>query len=162
MCAKIGRQPAFCVCQGLQYAAVLCRLRNMTLRAQRPQLALQRLEFGNAPFHMPDMPVEEMIDFAAVIFRMVAKPEQAADFIECHVERPAVPDKLQPFYMFCTVQAVIILRARRSGQQAFLFIKADGFNLAASLFCQSANLQICRHRASNVPVSLDPIAGTGF
>ena len=115
VCAKMGRRRAICACQGLQYSAVLCCLGNLTLRAQRFQLALQYLKFGNAPFHMSDMQVEEMIDFTAIIFGMVTKPEHVADFVERHVERPAMPDELQPFDLLRTIQTVIILRTRGSG-----------------------------------------------
>jgi hypothetical protein len=92
---------------------------------------------------MFNMLVEQQVHFSAVIFGRVAKPQQAADLVERHVESTAAPDKLQPFHMDIPVQPVIARRTRRRRQQAFLLIKANGFNRTFGPFCQIANLLSC-------------------
>ncbi len=65
-------------------------LRSSFLDAQSPQyfqVLLQFLQFYNPLRHVTEMLIQQLIDFLAVAFRHIAKPQQCANLCECHVER---------------------------------------------------------------------------
>ena len=75
---------------------------------------------------------------------IVPKGEQRPDFRQAHAVLPAMADKMQACDIVIPVEAVIALSPLRLFQKAFLFIVADGHNLASCQFCQLTDFDFHR------------------
>lgn len=124
MGARLWHRSAFLVGQALQNPAILHCMCCATAVAQVGQLRLQCGQLRDAMGDVLDMFIQEGIDLPAILFRSVPKTEQAADFVQRHIERPAVPDELETLLMRITVETKIPFRARRRGQQASSLTRA--------------------------------------
>ena len=107
MRSQVNWVPAFTLAEALQDAAFTYRLVRTALHAQFLQLSLQRLEFFYATRDVPDVPVEQVVDPGTVLIGAVAKIEQRAHFLQRHVQRPAMSDKLQALDMDCLVEPIV-------------------------------------------------------
>ena len=84
--------------------------------AQLQQLLLQGLQAGDPRLHVLDVRVDQLVDAGAVLLRAVAQVEQAADFVEGHVQAAAIANKGQALAMLWAVQPVIAVTAGRRRQ----------------------------------------------
>ncbi|MCY1177499.1 hypothetical protein D9M73_178090 [compost metagenome] len=91
---------------------------------------------------MLDMLVDQRIDAAARVFRAVAQAQQAADFVQGHVQGAAVADESQPLDVGLGVQPVVAFAARRFRQQALPLVITDGFHCAVGGFGQFSDLHL--------------------
>lgn len=108
--------------------------------AQVDQLRLQRHQAIDARLHVLDMLVDQGVDAAALAVGSVAQVEQAADFVEGHVQRAAVADEGQALDVGLGVEPVVAIAAGRFGQQFFAFVVADGLDRAVGDPRQFSNL----------------------
>src|SRR5450830_201247 len=129
----------------LQNAAILDRLRAVALRAQTLQLRLQFLQLTDALSDVADMLVQQGIDLATVVFRRIAELQQAAHFVERHIERTAVANELQALNVAVAIQAVVALRTRRLRQQSLTLVITDSFHRTIGACRQFAYLQVVHY-----------------
>lgn len=134
---------------GRHAPADLQPLQNPTLVDLRPfataltqvdQLFLQGQQPINPRLDVMDMLVDQRIYIFTLVLGTVAQAQQAADFLQGHVQAAAVADKRQALGVGLGVQAVVALTARRWRQQAFLFVITDGFHRAVGQFGQFTDL----------------------
>ncbi len=104
------------------------------LFAQRLELLLQLAQLTDTGGDMPDVLVEQRVDLTALGLRLVFEPQQHADLVQRHVQRPAMPHEGQPLDVLGPVDAVVAFAARCLRQQALAFVVADGLDLG--LCCQ--------------------------
>lgn len=113
--------------QLLQDAAGVRRFGPAALQTQRLQLLLERLQLRDARGHVADVVVQQLVDLTAIVLRRIAEFQQAADFVERHVQRTAAPDEAQALGMLVVVDAVVAVGAGGLGQQLLALVVADGF-----------------------------------
>nr|GFC85137.1 hypothetical protein [Tanacetum cinerariifolium] len=77
---------------------------------------LQRLQASDARADVLDVLVDQRIHVLALILRAVAQGQQAADFIEGHVQAAAITNERQALDVFLCVQPIIALAAGRLSQ----------------------------------------------
>ena len=104
------------------------------LQAQRPEFFFQRFELADALGDVADMRVQQRVHAFAVGIWRVLEPKQRGDFVERHIQGPAVANKGQPLQVSGVVKTVIGAGARRFGQQPFALVKTDGFALRVRCF----------------------------
>ena len=96
--------------------------------AQTLELLLQLPQFTDTLHDMSNVLVQQCIHFAAVFRRRILESQQKADFIERHIQAPAVPDERQSLGLCIAIDAVITLAPACHGQQAFALVVTDRFN----------------------------------
>ncbi len=131
-------------------------LLGVAMLAQFQQLLLQGQQPVDPCLDVLNMFIDQRVDAFTLSLRAVAQTQQAADFIQGHVEGSTVADKGQALDMRLGVEPVITLAARRLWQQAFALVVADGFHRAVSRFGQFTDFH-CTFPGR----LLDPIVATG-
>lgn len=89
---------------------------------------MQSAQDTDALGDMADMGIERGVDLRAALFRGIAQSQQIADFVQRHVQRPAIEDELQTFALRIGVEPEVAITARGLGQQPFMLVVADGFH----------------------------------
>ena len=130
--------------QLVQNAALRCRPGAGAALPQADQRAFQRLQFAQPRAHMAQVRVQQGVHRAAIGLRLVVHRQQAADFVQAHVQRPAMANQAQPLDVAIGVIAEIPRRARWRRQQGLFFVIADGVHRAPGQPGEFANL----HRGS--------------
>ncbi|MCY1431757.1 hypothetical protein D9M71_477330 [compost metagenome] len=88
------------------------------------------------------MLVDQGVDAFTLVVRAVAQAQQAADFLEGHVEGAAVADEGQALDVGLGVHPVVALAARRLRQQVFPLVVTDGFHRAIGGLGQFSDLHL--------------------
>ena len=126
--------------QPLQNPALIDIRPFTTALAQVEQLCLQRHQPIDPRLDVVDVLVDQRIHAFTLILRTVAKGQQAADFLEGHVEGAAVADEGQAFGVGLGIDAVVAVAAGRLRQDVVGFVVADGLSVAVGDFGEFSNL----------------------
>lgn len=127
--------------QGAQNSTVGCGGRLVALATQRDQVTLELTQFLHAFFHRNNVLVEQVVDVGAVVGGGVAVLQQAADFVERHVERAAMANEAQSFDVLVAINAVIPGAAGGCRKQPLAFVVADCFYRGLGTLRQFADAQ---------------------
>ena len=140
-----------------QYAAVAGGAYRITVAAQIHQLGLQRLQLGDAPLHMQQMIVDQLVDGVATGIGICAGLQQGADLGMGHIQRPAAPDKGETLQVMLIIVAIVVLLvAQGSGQQPLLLVVTHRLHTTTRHFGQLAYLH-----GRPLCLPLDPVVTSG-
>lgn len=81
---------------------------------------------------MADVLVEQGIDLGAILCWSVLETQQYADFIQVHVQRPAMANEGQSLRVRLVVDTVVASAAPGLWQQSLPFVVANRLDLCAS------------------------------
>lgn len=84
--------------------------------------------------------LHQRIDLAAITAGVVLVVQQLPNLLQGHVQRPAIADEQQAFFMGAGIDPVVTFAARRHRQQPRLFVVADGHRLTTGTCRQLAYL----------------------
>ena len=117
----------------LQHAAVGNAMAGPALRVQTRDLRLQFSQRRQLGAHAPEMRMDHRIDLRAIRHGVARERDHSPNVGERHVERPAMPDELQPLEVRGTECPVSGRSAGRRVDEAFLLVEADGLHVDASV-----------------------------
>ena len=137
----LARLPS-CDIDPLQDAAVLCGIWVCALRPQGAKLFLKHPKFTNAMSDVPDVFIQQNVDFPTVILRRIPEPQQHPHLVERHVERSAMPNEAQAIHLSLCVDAVVPMRALRDRDQALPLVETDRFDGCSAGLCQFADSHV--------------------
>lgn len=126
----------------LEDAAILGGMRRRALGTQGTELLLEAPQFLNPMRDVPDVLVEQGIHFAAIVLRSVLEPQQHADFIERHVQVPALPDETQALHVRLCVDPVVAFGAPGRRNQFLALVEADGLDGSSTGLRQFADSHV--------------------
>jgi len=126
--------------QSIQNSTVIRRAFAAAL-AQVDQLLLQRLQARDAGVHVLDVFVDQRVDVLALIPRTVAQGQQAADFVQRHIQASAIADEGQALDVLLSVQTVVAFAARGFAEQTLALVVPNRFNRTFREFCQFADFK---------------------
>ncbi len=125
--------------KSLQNPTVLCRSPAAALLPQRPKLALQASQFGDALFHVTDMGFQKRVDLTTVFFRCRAKSEQNPNFVQRHVKRTAMANKRQQLGVLLPIASKIPTCPSGFRQQSFMLVIPNSLDSASRCPCKFAD-----------------------
>ena len=106
------------------------------------ELLFKLAQLADPLCNMADVLIKQFIDLSAILRRGVFEPKQHPNFIQGHVQPPAMPNEGQPLCVLITVDAVIAVTAPWRRQQTFALIKPDGFDLGVRTLSQFADFHV--------------------
>ena len=116
--------------QTLHDSAGIDRLLRDTPLTKRPQLLFEMGEFSNPFIDVGNVLVEDRIDGATTVCRLVRQIEQRMDLFLAHVQCPAIAYETQAFNVFGPIHPEISRRARRLRKEPGLLVIAHRFHRA--------------------------------
>lgn len=121
--------------------AALCRgFPALALQAQRLEFHLEPAQLFNPCGHMPDVLVQQGVDFAAVFLGRILEMEQGPDLDQGHVQRSAMANEGESLNVTFVIHAVVRTAAASLGQQAFALVIPDRLVLRLGQFGQLTDL----------------------
>lgn len=89
---------------------------------------------------MADVLIEQIVHLAAIFMWRILEAQQHPNFVQCHIQGPAMPNEGQPVNMLAFVHAVVAACTGCFWEQAFPLVVPDRLYLSVCGFGQFANL----------------------